>query len=179
MFSTLPTRVQTSAGVAGAWHTHRVSRRTQPPAPGRSAVLRFRWYANFVSLSTPLGLLVALLGRARLRAGPDGLVLAEGYRWGFPVAGAFTIGNVVITARDFPRLLQHHPDLLRHEGRHAWQWLACLGLPFLPLYFLAMAWSWARTGDRATGNLFERAAGLASGGYEVGSKPRRRADRAR
>jgi hypothetical protein len=147
-------------------------------APG--PLLRFRWYANFLNLATPFGLLVAKLGGARLRPGPDGLVLAEGYRLGFPLAGAFTVGNVIVTAKDFPSLLRRHPDLLKHEGRHAWQWMLCLGLPFLPLYLVAMAWSWLRTGDRAAGNLFEQAAGLAAGGYQlVGSKPRRRAERAR
>ena len=139
-------------------------------APG--PLLRFRWYANFINSATPLGLLVAALGRARVRPGPEGLLLAEGYRLRFPVAGAFTVGNVLITARDFPSLLRRHPDLLAHEGRHAWQWMLCLGLPFLPLYLAATAWSWLRTGDRAAYNWFERRAGLASGGYPTDRGPR-------
>lgn len=133
---------------------------------------RFRWYANFVNLSTPLGLAIARMGKARVRPGPAGLVLAEGYRLRFPIAGAFTVGNVIITGSDFELLQRAHPDILDHESRHAWQWLVCLGLPFLPLYVLAMAWSWARTGDRAARNVFERAAGLASGGYRTDLPPR-------
>lgn len=125
----------------------------------------FRWYANFVNLSTPLGLLIAKVGGARLRPGPEGLVLAEGYRLGFPIGSAFTIGNLVVTGSDIDALTRRTPGLIAHESTHAWQWLACLGLPFLPLYLLAMAWSWLRAGDRASYNVFERQAGLARGGY--------------
>ena len=120
---------------------------------------------NAANLTTPLGLLVAGLGRARLRPGPRGLLLAEGYRLPFPVAGAFTVGNVVITAGDFDELLRRHPQLLAHEARHSWQYLVCLGLPFLTLYPVAMAWSLLRTGDQASANVFEVDAGLESGGY--------------
>ncbi|MGJ3508817.1 hypothetical protein [Enemella sp. A6] len=85
----------------------------------------------------------------------------------FPIAGAFTIGNVVITAHRFDeQRLRRHPGLIEHEEKHSWQWLWCLGLPFLPLYLLAMAWSWLRTGDRASHNVFEVRAGLRSGGYQ-------------
>ena len=40
-----------------------------------------------------------------------------------------------------------------------------LGLPFLPAYALAAAWSMWRTGDPASRNVFERRASLALGGY--------------
>jgi hypothetical protein len=126
---------------------------------------RARRVGNRLNLSTPLGLAVALVGGARRRPGPYGLVLAEGYRFGFPVASAFTVGDVIITAHTFPALLQGHPALLVHEGRHSRQYALCLGLPYLPLYTLAMAWSVLRTGDRASANVFERDAGLAAGGY--------------
>lgn len=126
---------------------------------------RRRRRANLLNLSTPLGLLVARVGRARRRPGPYGLVLAEGYRFGFPVASAFTLGDVVITAHSVDRLLDAVPGLLVHEERHARQYARCLGLPYLPLYLLAMGWSVLRTGDRASANVFERDAGLAAGGY--------------
>ena len=137
---------------------------------GRAAALtsrqRRRRLANLLNLSTPLGLGVARAGGARRRLpGPYGLVLAEGYRLRFPAAGAFTIGDVVITGRTFSELLRLHPDLLAHEERHASQYAACLGLPFLPLYALATGWSVLRTGDRAAANVFERRAGLRDGGY--------------
>ena len=50
--------------------------------------------------------------------------------------------------------------------------VACwLGLPFLPAYAVASAWSWARTGDPWSRNAFERRAGLAAGGYRE-ARPR-------
>jgi hypothetical protein len=134
---------------------------TPPPTTAQRA----RRVANLLNLSTPLGLAVARVGGARRGPGPYGLVLAEGYRFGFPVASAFTVGDVIITAQTFPALLQRHPALLLHEARHSRQYALCLGLPYLPLYTLAMGWSVLRTGDRASANVFERDAGLAAGGY--------------
>ncbi len=121
--------------------------------------------ANRLNLSTALGLLVARVGGASTRPGPYGLVLAEGYRLGFPVASAFTVGDVVVTARTFDALLPSCPDLLQHEERHSRQYARCLGLPYVGLYVLAMGWSVLRTGDRASANPFERSAGLLAGGY--------------
>lgn len=142
----------------------------EPAAAGRPTPLspraqRWRRTANLLNLSTPLGLLVARVGDAHRRPGPYGLVLAEGYRYGFPVASAFTVGDVVVTAHTFDELLRTLPDLLVHEERHSRQYAWCLGLPYLPLYVLAMGWSVLRTGDRASANVFERGAGLAAGGY--------------
>lgn len=126
---------------------------------------RARRLANLLNLSTPLGLLVARVGGARRRPGPYGLLLAEGYRFRFPVASAFTVGDVVVTAHTFAALLRTHPELLDHEARHSRQYALSLGLPYLPLYTVAMGWSVLRTGDRASANVFEREAGLRAGGY--------------
>ena len=123
-----------------------------------SAVRRI---ANWVNLSTPLGLTIARLGRAQVRQDHEVLYWAEGYRFRFPVAGAFTVGNVIITASYFEEL---GPAVWAHEVRHTWQWMLC-GSSFLPLYIAAMGWSWALTGDRAAQNPFERIAGLGAGGY--------------
>lgn len=124
-----------------------------------------RAVGNAVNLATPLGLVIARLGRASIRRGPRGLVLGEGYQARFPVAGAFTVGNVVTTRGTWAERARRHPDLLAHEEGHTWQYLYFLGLPYLPAYVAAMVWSWLRTGDRASSNLFERRAGLAAGGY--------------
>lgn len=138
----------------------------EPIGGGRmTPVQRFRFIGNWVNLSTPFGLSVARLGGARIRHGARGLYLAEGYRYRFPVAPAFTIGNVVITGHSWDELLAERPDLLLHEARHSWQYLVCGGLPFFPLYGLAMLWSYASTHSLALGNAFERDAGLAAGGY--------------
>ncbi len=133
---------------------------------------RLRRVVNLVNLSTPLGRAVARLGGAVPRPGPDGLVVAAGYRLPVPPAPAFTVGNVVVV-RD-PTLLQRRPRLLAHEARHATQYAWCAG-PVMPLlYVLASAWSWLRCGDAYSYNVFERRAGLADGGYPAFG-PRRRA----
>ena len=132
------------------------------PSPG---LLRLRQFGNVVNLSTPAGLLVATLGRADISTGPGGLYLAEHYRLRFPVAGGFTIGNVLITAGRWEDLDRRCPGLLQHEEAHTWQYLYCLGLPYWLAYSACMGWSVLRTGDRGSGNFFERQAGLEAGGY--------------
>ncbi len=133
---------------------------------------------NVLNGSTPVGAIVALVGRARLTRGPRGLVVGSGYRLPLPAAPAFTVGNVVITPHD-EAWLAARPRLLVHEERHSWQYVACLGLPMLPLYVLAASWSWLRGGDAGVHNVFERAAGLVDGGYPlVSARQRRRAARA-
>lgn len=121
---------------------------------------RIRRVANYVNLSTPLGMLIAAVGGAARTDGPNGLVIAFGYRYPFPVAGAFTVGNVIVT--------KHHEltdRLITHESRHATQWAWCIGLPMLPLYLLAMGASMAICGNQASFNPFERLANLEDGGY--------------
>lgn len=126
----------------------------------------FRFAGNLVNLSTPAGLLIATLGRVRIVTRPGGIFVGEGYRLPFPVAAAFTTGNVIVAAGSWPDLLSRFPDLFQHEERHTWQYLYCAGFGFFPLYGLCMAWSVLRTGDRAAANFFERTAGLAIGGYQ-------------
>ncbi|MEU4507947.1 hypothetical protein AB0G05_00495 [Nonomuraea wenchangensis] len=121
---------------------------------------RVRRAANYVNLATPFGLLISVVGGATRRPGPDGLILALGYRYRFPIAGAFTVGNVVLTRRD-----SLDERLILHEGRHATQWAWCVGLPMLPLYLLAMLASVVVCGHQATYNVFERLADLEDGGY--------------
>ncbi len=146
------------------------------PGPNQPKSLPRHWVravANAVNLSTPLGLLVSLIGRSRLRRGPNLIWYAERYRLSFPIAGAFTMGNVVIIPRrTADELSTHHPGVLDHEDVHAWQWAYCLGLPFLPSYAAALVWSWLRTGHIGSANFFEVQAGLATGGYP--DLPRRR-----
>ena len=124
---------------------------------------RVRQVVNVANLATPLGLLVAAAGRASFRRGPDGLVLATGFRLRVP-APAFTVGNVVVL-RAGDDVLARRPRLLVHESRHATQYAVCLGPLLVPLYGLAAVWSWLRAGDLATYNVFERLAGLEDGGY--------------
>ncbi len=134
------------------------------PASALRARDRVRRLGNRANLSTVFGLWVARLGGAQVDPGPRGLLLAEGYRLPFPVAGAFTVGDVLITAG---RWDSHDDRLLQHEERHSWQWFWCAGLPFLPAYGVCMLWSVLRTGDRAAANIFERRAGLERGGYRA------------
>jgi hypothetical protein len=125
---------------------------------------RLRQIANLLNGSTLLGLLLAAAARTAVDSGPRGLLIATGYRWRLPFAGAFTVGNVVLF-RAGPDEALANPALLGHEERHSTQYACCLGMPFLPLYFLAAGWSLWRTGNPASGNFFERNAGLRAGGY--------------
>jgi hypothetical protein len=124
---------------------------------------RVRQVVNVVNLSTPLGLLVGVAGRARFERGPDGLVLGKGFRIKVR-APAFTLGNVVLIRLD-DAALARRPNLLVHEARHATQYALCVGPVMLPLYGLAALWSLLRCGDPASYNLFEVRAGLQDGGY--------------
>jgi hypothetical protein len=133
---------------------------------------RLRLAANVINGSTALGLAVAAAARTEIRRGPRGLIVAGGYRWRVPFAGAFTLGNVVLCRCTAGELLSR-PALLGHEEKHCSQYAWCLGFPFLPLYFLAAGWSLIRTGNPGTGNIFERRAGLAAGGYPAPPARRR------
>ena len=133
---------------------------------------RVKEVVNAANGSTLLGLAVAGAGRARIRRGPRGLVLATGYRFDLPRASAFTVGNVVVTKHD-EDWWERRPRLLVHEERHSWQYVAMLGLPMLPLYGVAAAWSYLRGRDHSTHNVFETAAGLEDGGYPLVSRRQR------
>ncbi len=129
--------------------------------------VRLRFAVNLVNLSTPLGLVLATVGRAQVTRGPDGLLLAADYRSRFPApnAPAVTVGNVVLL-RMSVAAATGHPTLLRHEGRHATQYACWIGpFGFLPAYLIASAWSWAHTRSFALRNAFEVRAGLVEGGY--------------
>lgn len=141
-----------------------------PPPTIDSRLLRLRAVVNWANLSTPAGLLLARVAATGAHPIERGLWLAAGYHWAVPVAPAFTLGNVILV-RAHP-VLAGDPragisaKLLGHEDRHATQYAFCGG-PALPvLYLVAAGWSWLRTGDYASRNVFERRAGLASGGYQ-------------
>lgn len=125
---------------------------------------RVRQIVNWLNCSSLLGLLVGLIGRVRFERGPDGLIIGRGYRPRIPPALAFTVGGVVMI-RLGNNALARRPALLAHEARHATQYAWCLGPIMLIAYALAAGWSWLRTGDPASRNVFERHAGLADGGY--------------
>jgi len=133
---------------------------------GPTTAQRLRRAANLLNGSTLAGLAVALAARTRISRGPRGLIIAAGYRWRLPFAGAYTLGNVVLCRSTAADLLSR-PALLGHEERHCSQYAWCLGLPFIPLYLAAAGWSVLRTGNPGTANIFERRAGLAAGGYPL------------
>lgn len=154
----------------------------KPGHPPLTRGQRLRQTANLLNGSTALGLLLARAAGLEILPGPAGLLLAAGYRWRVPAAGAFTVGDVVIFTDRGPGLLpdprRADPRLLGHEERHARQY-AFLGAPFLPLYLAAAAWSWLRTGNPGSANVFERLAGLEDGGYPPAQTRRRAKSRAR
>jgi hypothetical protein len=126
--------------------------------------LRVRQFVNWLNLSTPAGLLVAVLGRASIRRSRRGTLLATGYRWPFPIAGAFTVGNVIVTRND-EDWCADRPQLMRHEDRHCTQYAFCLGPVMWVPYVLFAVVSWALSGNHSSFNPFERMAGLVDGGY--------------
>ncbi|MGB3956020.1 MAG: hypothetical protein WBL05_12185 [Brooklawnia sp.] len=131
---------------------------------------RVRAVVNWINLTTPLGLLLARLGRAELRRGPMWLWVADRYRGPAPKAGAFMVGSVVLVPDGrWDDLTQRNPGLLEHEKTHAEQW-AWLGLFFLPGYLAAIAWSRLRTGTNHGANLFEVRADLLKGGYPINGR---------
>lgn len=132
-----------------------------PPSRPRD---RVRQVVNAVNLSTLIGLALALVGRARLSAGPRFTLLATEVR--LPLrASAMTVGDVVLTRKSRERMLER-PALLRHELRHCVQYAWCLGVVMLVMYAIAAGWSLVFTGDPASRNVFERLAGLADGNYK-------------
>ena len=139
-----------------------------PAYAGRmSTWVRVRQVANLLNLSTPLGLLLAVTGRARLTRGPHGTILAYGYRWPVPAprAPAVTVGDVVLLRLD-PERVAGRPRLLEHEARHCTQWAWFVGpAGFVPAYLIASLWSWWHSGDFALRNPFEMHADLVDGGY--------------
>ena len=90
--------------------------------------------------------------------------MCTGYRFRFPVAGAFTVGSVIITKHDAD-WIESRPLLLQHEDRHCTQYAILLGPVMLPLYFLSVGISYLLAGDHSSYNPFERLAGLDDGGY--------------
>ncbi|GGQ42673.1 hypothetical protein [Couchioplanes azureus] len=145
-----------------------------PGGPGRPSR---RWplaraLLTALNGTTAAGLAVAVLTGARIRRGPDGLLVAEGYRRRLPPATCFTVGSVIITRRTAEWLLHaDRADLLAHESRHVGQY-AVLGPLFWPAYWVACGYSWVATGSYGSRNVFERHAGLGKGGYpEVALRP--------
>lgn len=125
---------------------------------------RLRSALNWVNGSTLLGLALAKVAGCEIRPAPRGLLFAHGYSPGLPKASAFTVGNVVLF-RGGPAEVARRPRLVAHEARHSAQYALCFGVPFFPAYFFFAGLSWLLTGDPASRNPFERAAGLQAGGY--------------
>lgn len=131
---------------------------------------RVRGVVNLLNLSTPAGVVLSRLGAGSLRRGPDDLWIADAYRLPLPTAPAFTMGSVVLFRRELPGWPEDpvaaiRPALLAHEARHATQYAYCGGLLMVPAYLACAGWSWLRTGDPGSRNVFERRAGLVDGGY--------------
>ena len=125
---------------------------------------RVRTVLNWINLSTLLGLAIARLGGASIVRRGRGTYLATGYRFGFPVASAFTIGSVITSKHELD-YFRERPVLLQHEDRHCTQYAFVLGVVMLPFYFLCVGLSYAIAGDHSSYNPFERLANLADGNY--------------
>lgn len=129
-----------------------------------TAWTRVRTAVNWLNLSTPLGLLIAVVGGATISRRGRGTYLAGGYRWSFPAAGAFTVGSVITSRHDTGWLLDR-PVLLRHEDRHCTQYAFLIGIVMIPIYILCVGLSYAVAADHSSYNPLERLADLDDGGY--------------
>ena len=131
---------------------------------------RLRQVVNVINLSTPLGLVVARLGSGQVAPWRDGILLASEVRLPVEVAPVFTLGNVVVARTDREQVMRLDAldaNLMNHEAAHATQYAWCLGPVLIPLYLAASGWSWLRTGDWWSRNVFEQRAGLEAGGYRA------------
>ena len=131
---------------------------------------KLRTLVNWANLSTPAGLLLARGAAQPPRRSRCGLWLAHGYRLPVPRARAFTVGSVVLLHAPLPGpgvdpVGSVPRRLLEHEDRHVTQYAWCGGVLMPLVYGVAAGWSWLRTGDVASRNVFEQRAGLADGGY--------------
>lgn len=112
---------------------------------------------NTVNLTSGAGFLLARAAGCTVRR-RDRFWEATGYTWPLPRAAAFTVGSVVISRTGLAEVVW------QHEQSHVRQY-AVLGPAFWPAYAIAAGWSWLRTGDWWSRNVFERRAGLTAGGY--------------
>ena len=129
--------------------------------------VRVRQVVNWLNLSTPVGLALALASGARVERGPHGVLVARGRPLPFlaPRAMAVTVGDVVLL-RASDEAMARFPHLLDHEARHCAQFALWVGpLGFVPAYLACAVWSWARCRDFARRNALETRAGLVEGGY--------------
>lgn len=131
---------------------------------------RLRALVNVLNLSTPAGWALARLAAQPPRRIRARLWLAHGYRWPVPRVAAFTVGDMILLSGPSPPpgvdpMGAVDRRLLDHEQRHASQYAWCGGVLMLGCYAGAALWSWVRTGDVASRNIFERRAGLLDGGY--------------
>jgi hypothetical protein len=118
-----------------------------------------------VNGTTGAGVLLAWASGAKIRRGRQGVLVAEGYRRKIPPASCFTVGSVIITRKTADWLLDPQREhLFGHESRHAGQY-AVLGPLFWPAYWISCGYSYLLTGSYGSRNIFERHAGLATGGY--------------
>jgi len=120
---------------------------------------------TWINGTTLIGLALAAVARTHRVRGPDGVIVAGGYRLPVPKQQCFTVGSVIVTRRPPEWLL--HPDravLLGHEIRHVGQY-ALFGPLLWPTYWACCGWSYLLTGSFGCRNAFERHAGLTAGGY--------------
>ncbi|GLY08038.1 hypothetical protein [Actinoplanes sp. NBRC 101535] len=120
---------------------------------------------NTLNGTTAAGLLIAVAAGSRIRRAPDGILIAENYRFRTPAASCFTVGSVIITRHSAEWLLDDRRSaLLAHETHHTAQY-AILGPLFWPAYWLACGYSICVTPSFGARNVFEKRAGLREGGY--------------
>jgi hypothetical protein len=133
-------------------------------------MLRRNWFRHTLNTLTGInlfGLIVGVLSRGKPEWDAErGLLVFMSCQIRWPRAAAMTFGDIVVVrAGQWQRLADVPAPLMQHEAEHARQYLFTLGLPYFPLYWIACAYSYVRTGNYWSRNAFEVKAGLQNGGY--------------
>ena len=138
-----------------------------------------RWLRQLINVLTGVtifGLLVGFISRGKPQWNSEyGLLVFFDCKIPWKYASAMTFGDVVVVItppRRWANFEEMPPGLLRHEMKHAEQYGFVLGFPYFPLYWLACGYSWLKSGDHWSFNIFEAKAGHEAGGYQ--KRPSRR-----
>jgi hypothetical protein len=132
--------------------------------------MKIRHFINAVTGVTLFGIIVGFFSGGKPQWNSEyGLLVFFDCKIPWRAASAMTFGDVMVCLtppRRWASFEDMPPGLLLHEMKHAQQYNYTLGFPYFPLYWLACAYSWLKSGDYWSYNVFESRAGHSDGGYQ-------------